>query len=252
MNCNIMCSFSKYSFIIFVTFLIGCSSSKETRYEKIPPKDAKEIETSKVLKTAEVRERELIRKLKVSAVDRINFEYDTNGKLVNKGKISTVKYDKKGFLTETVIFDQKGRVQNRFKYKYDKKGFRIESLRFDAQNKLEKKYTYEYDETGNKIKSTRLDLKGKAEKYYEYDYDSNLNLVSDGWYDINGNMEYKIETEYDDYGNKIAEFSYDETGRLNYKYVFKYDDKMNIVEEQKFDDDEKPLGIIQYLYKYYQ
>ena len=222
----------KYFILISIIFfyLIGCSSSKETRYEQKPKEKEKIIEPTTLLKTMEVREREFVKKLKISEVDRISFEYDTEGKLVNKGKISTVKYDQKGFITVTITFDQKGRMQNRFEYKYDTKGFRIESLRFDAQNKLDKKYTYEYDEAGTKIKSIRFDLKGKAEKYYEYEYDSNLNLISDEWYDTSGDLEFKIETEYDEAGNKTVSFSYGENGKLTYKYVFKYDDKMNIIE----------------------
>ena len=245
----------KYFIFILIFYLIGCSSGKETRYEQKPnpPKAEakKEIEIKSVTKTMEVRERELIKKLKISAVDRISFEYDSKGKLVNKGKISTVKYDKKGLLTETTTFDPNGRVQNRYEYKYDKNGFRIESLRYDAQNKADKKYIYEYDKAGIKIKSTRYDMKGKTEKYYLYDYDSNINLISDEWYDASGDLEYKIETEYDDDGNKTVSFSYAGDGKLNFKYVFKYDDKKNIIEEKKYDSNDKLVGITQYLYKYY-
>lgn len=251
MNFKIIHKFSKYLFFVFIFYLTGCSSGKETRYETKPKEEKKEIETTRVLKTMEVREREFIKKLKISAVDRISFEYDSEGKLVNQGKVSTVKYDQRGLLTETTTFDQNGRVQNRYEYKYDNKGFRNESLRYDAQNKPDKKYIYEYDRVGNKIKSTRYDLKGKVEKYYSYDYDSNLNLISDEWYDTSGDLEYKIETEYDDEGNKKASFSYGENGRLNYKYVFNYDEKKNIIEEQKYNDNDKLVGIIQYLYKYY-
>lgn len=249
---NIYSQLSKYISLVFIFYFISCAPSKETRYETKPKDEKSKFETLKVVKTMEVRERELIKKLNIAAVDRIYFEYNYSGQLANKGKISTVEYNQEGLLTRTVIFDEKGKVQNRFDYKYDSKGFRIESLRYDAQNNFDKKYTYVYDAAGNKIKSTRFNSKGKAEKYYLYDYDSNLNLISDEWYDINGDLEYKIENEYDDAGNKRVSYSYGEDGKLNYKYVFKYDDKMNVIEEQKFDDQEKLVGIIQYLYKYDQ
>ena len=237
--------------LVFILFIPACTASKAPRYEQKPKEEEKIIEPTTLLKTMDVRERELIKKLKISAVDRIRFEYDSKGKLVNKGKLSTAKYDLKGFLTETTIFDKNGRAQNRFEYKYSDKGFRIEAWRYDAQNKPDKKYTYEYDKAGNKIKSTRYNLKGKAEKYYEYDYDSNLNLISDEWYDADGNSEYKIENEYNDEGMKTTSSSYDENDRLNFRYIYKYDDNKNIIEEQKYDDNEKLIGIIQYLYKYY-
>jgi hypothetical protein len=242
---------SKCILVISVLYFAGCSSSSETRYEqKSEEKDTK-IEPVIIAKTMEVRERELVKKLKISSVDRISFEYDSKGKLVNKGKLSTVKYDAKGFLIETISFDKNGRIQNRFEYKYDANGFRKESLRYNAQNKFDKKYTYEYDEVGNKIKSTRYDMNENAEKYYEYDYDSNLNLISDEWYDISGDLEFKIETSYDGDGNKTSSSSYDENGKLSYKYDFKYDDKNIIIEEHKFNASNKLVGIIQYLYKYY-
>ncbi len=240
----------KYILLILVFYLSGCAPSKETRYEQKPNEEKSEIKPTILLKTMETREREFIKEKKILSVDRISFGYDSNGKLTNKGKISTAKYDQKGFLTETMIFDERGRAQNRYEYKYDNKGFRIESLRFDAQNKLDKKYTYSYDKLGNKIKSTRFNLESKAEKYYEYQYNSDLNLISDEWYNISGELEYKIETEYEG-GFKSVSFSYNNRN-LEYKYIFKYDDKKNLIEEQKFNNTGKLVGIIQYLYKYYQ
>lgn len=240
----------KIIFAMLVFYFIGCTSSKETRYEQKPKEEKEETIPTIVMKTMEVRERELFKKLKISTVERINFELDARGNLINKGKISSSKYDQKGFLVETIIFEGKGRVENRYEYKYDTKGFRTESLRYNAQNQLDKKYTYEYDNLGNKIKSTRSNANGKEEKYYLYEYDSKLNLISDEWYDISGNLEYKIETEYGDAGNKSVSYSHDENGESSFKFIFKYDDKQNVIEEQKFDGS-KLVGIIQYLYKYY-
>jgi len=251
MNNHIIHNFSKCIFFILIINLFGCSSSKESRYEQTPKKEDQKNKVVPVLKTMEVRERETIKKLKISTVDRISFGYDSQGKLVGKGKVSSAKYDIKGFLVETITFDEKGRVQNRYEYRYNGKGFRTESLRYDAQDKPDKKYTYEYDEHGNKIKSIRYDMKDNAEKYYLYEYDSNLNLISDEWYNSSDDLEYKIETEYDNEGDKIASNSYNGNGTLISKYIFRYDDKKNLIEEQKYDNDGKPVGIIQYLYKYY-
>lgn len=240
----------KFIFVILVIYFAGCTSSKETRYEQKPKEEKTETKPTTIMKSMEVRERELIKKLKISSVDRINFELDARGNLINKGKISSSKYNQKGFLVETIIFDGKGRVENRYEYKYDSKGLRTESLRYNAQNQLDKKYTYEYDNLGNKIRSTRSNANGKEEKYYLYEYDAKLNLISDEWYDISGNLEYKIETEYDDARNKSVSYSHDENGDSNFKFIFKYDDKQNLIEEQKFNGN-KLVGIIQYLYKYY-
>lgn len=252
MNSKIIFYITALLLSFLVCYQFGCSSSKETRYEEFPKEETKEIKAPVALKTMEVREREFIQQKKISTIERINFEYDRSGKLVNKGKLSTSKYDSKGFLIETIVFDEKGRVQNKFEYKYNEKGLRTQSVRFNEKNKLDKKYSYEYDKLGNKIKSTRFNVNGAEDKYYLYDYDSQLNLITDEWYDVSGDLEYKIENEYDDDRKKILSISYNESGKLQSKYVFKYDNQNILIEEQKLDEDNKPIGVIQYLYKYYK
>lgn len=238
--------------LTLILFALSCAPTKEVRYEEKPKEDNSEMKLKPILKTMEVREREMADQLNIAAIERINFEYDKRGNLINKGKLSIAKFDNKGFLTETVVFDEMGNVQNRFEYKYNSNGLRTQSTRYDKHNKSDKIFKYEYDKQGIKIKALRYSIKDKLEKYYEYEYDSELNLIQDEWFDGDGNLEFKIENEYDRFGNKIESISIDESGSIVSKIVYKYDEKKKIVvEEQIFDADNKPVGIVQYLYKYF-
>ncbi|NWF91006.1 MAG: hypothetical protein HXY50_16290 [Ignavibacteriaceae bacterium] len=238
--------------IAMVMLIFSCSPTKEIRYEDVPKKETYETSPKLTFKPMEVRERELISKLKISAIERINFVFDKRNNLINKGKLSTTKFDKKGFAIETILYDEKGNILNRFEYKYNSDGLRSQSLRYDKHNKLDKKFKYDYDIVGNKIKAFRYSINDKLEKYYEYEYDSKLNLILDEWYNVNGDLEFKIENDYDERGNKVVSYSYDADGQLQNKVLYKYDDKREIIiEEQNFDAADNQTGIVQYLYKYY-
>lgn len=238
--------------IIFLSFFVSCTTTKDVRYEENSEKENSKAKVVKHYKTVEKRESELMKELKISSIERINFEYNSNGKLINKGKLSTVKYDQNGILVETIVYDEKGRIINRYEYKYNKKGLREEALRYNARDKLDKTFSYKYDDLGNRVEAIRKNANGKIEKYYEYEYDENFNLVSDLWYDSDKNLEFRIESEYDEQDKKIISYSYDNLGNLKQKTKYKYNNQKNIiVEEQRFDNNEKLIGIVQYLYKYY-
>src|SRR4030066_894372 len=90
--------------ITFSFFLQSCSSSVETEKEKI------RYEERRSVKNIDLEEREYISSLKISSIDKINFNLDSNGKPLKSEKLSTLKYNSKGFLTETLIYDEEGRV----------------------------------------------------------------------------------------------------------------------------------------------
>src|ERR1039458_10289448 len=93
--------------------------------------------------------------------------------------------------------------------------------------------------------------RNKMEKYYLYKYDRDGNLVEDKWYDVSGKLEYKIVNKYDSNEKKMESFSYGEDGKLLSRYSYRYNDKGNIVEEAEFNSNDKPVGIVQYIYKFY-
>jgi hypothetical protein len=231
-----------YSFIVLIN---GCSSEKEVKKEtgtKVSP-------PPKIL-NIESEERKYIKKNSIKEIDKLSFDFDKNRNPINEKKISAVKYDTDGFITETIIYNSSNKVENIFSYEY-KNNFRIKTIRETPEGNADKYYTYEYNKYGNKIKSTRYNLSGEMEKYYIYDYDDNGNLVKEIWYDKTGEKEYSIEYEYNNSGQKTAAKSYNENSDLVARYEYKYDKNGNIIEELRYDPDDDEVGVIQYIYKYY-
>jgi hypothetical protein len=236
--------------------IAGCSSSRDTgrederEEEKVVIREVKEA-PAKVFLPMEFREREYVRESRIESIDKISFDYDVHRNLTNREKLSTIKFNRKGFPTETITYDRGEEISNRFSYLYDNKGFRTETRRIGKEGKADKIYTYEYDEMGNKVRSERFDMKGNLEKYYIYKNDENGNLIEDIWYDADGTLEFRIVNRYDEAGNKIESTSYNDGERMVARYEFKYDGKGNIIEEVKYDEYGQPLGIIQYVYRYF-
>jgi hypothetical protein len=240
-----------FLFLILFFYLAGCSSKRETVRDDdettVELKDKAETPADAEYLPLEFREREYIKSSRIRSVDKIGFDYDAYKQLVNRNLLSTIKYDKTGLPTETILHSS----GNKFLYKYDEAGFRTEARRLNAEGKPENIFTYEYDDRGNKTKSVRYDMKGNIEEYYVYKNDSRGNLIEDLRYDKDGNLYFKLVNEYDDAGNKIKTFHYDGGENLKYINEFKYDSKNNVIEEVEYDSRGQALGIIQYVYKYY-
>jgi len=234
--------------LIIFSILIGCSPTKEIPDRKYRKKEV--VKKPARFKTVERKEREYIASAKIRLVDKLDFDFNPEGRLINRGKLSTVKYDRQGFPEETIIYGDNNEMINRYTYKYDKNGRRMEALRYDRAGNSDKKFTYEYDSFGNKIKSIRYNMLGNIEEYYEYQYDDDGNLLEEKWIKADGETDYKITYDYDEKGRKAAAYTHDQNSGLSYKYEFKYDNSGGIVEEIKYDDDKK-IGVIQYVYKYY-
>jgi len=230
--------------VIPVLYLTGCSSATETDREKNV-----RYETEKKIVNIEETEREYIRSSKIREIDKVNFVFDSEGKPAGSHKISTLKYNNKGFLTETIIYDDDGSVKYRFTYDYNKDGVRTRTNRY-IDGSLTNYYTYEYNEFGNKTKAYRYNMNDELQEYYIYHYDDEGNLIEEEWFSSDNKKVYSIENEYDN-GMKESSSTYDENGSLVYEYKFRYDDKGNVIEELQYDYSGEQTGIIQYIYKYY-
>jgi hypothetical protein len=239
------------SMLASVILLTGCSSKEVVKEKEVKKPIVKEVVPPKRILNFDMKEREYARNNKIMTLEKIRFDYDKNEKLNLIGKLSIATYDRNGFLTSTIIYGKNESARNSYTYKYSADGTRIETDRLDQNGVPVDKFTYEYDKRGNKIKSVRYDLNNKMQKYYMYKYDSSGNLTEDKWYDVSDKLEYKIINKYDNSGNKIESYSYGEDGNLLSHYTYRLDDKGNIVEEAEFDLRGRPVGIVQYVYKYY-
>ena len=232
--------------------LAGCSTTKETQKTEVvvKPKPPVVIPVKKPVKNNPLEERQTMKKFKVESIDKLRFDYDENGGLQNKGKLSLTKYDDNGLMTETQFFDDKGKLDYKYGYKYDKKLNLIETVRYNKRGGKDKRYAYEYNKDGNRTKAYRYNTKDILEKYYIYLYDEAGNLVKEEWYDKSGKLEYTIVNKYDSNDRKIESLNYEGKDKLVVKYLFKYDNNNNTTEEIKHDADGNATGVIQYLYKY--
>lgn len=242
-----------YLCLLFASILLfaGCSSRETVKEKETPKTVEKKVVPPKNILNFDMKEREYVRTNRIMVIDKLRFDYDKNKTLVPNGKVSTTTYDRNGFLTNTTIYGKNESVRDIYSYKYDPNGTRIETDRSDPNGVASEKFTYEYDRRGNKIKSVRYDLNNKMENYYLYKYDRQGNLIEDQWYDASGKLEYKIVNKYDELGNKKESRSYGDDGSLLAHYTYRYDANGNIVEEAQFDNRDKPVGIVQYVYKYY-
>lgn len=230
-----------------ILLLCSCSSSTETERDE---KDIRyEVKPEKKIVNTDAAEREYIRSSKINSIEKVNFNLDSEGKPVGSEKQSTLKYNSKGFLTETIIYDDEGKIKYRFTYDYDKEGNRTKTSRY-TNGTFTNYYTYEYNEYGNKSKAYRFSDDGEPEEYYIYEYDNDGNLTEEEWFSADGKEVYSIENDYDG-DRKTRSYTYDENGNLIYEYLFRYDEKGNIIEEIKYDNSGMQTGIIQYIYKYY-
>ncbi len=238
--------FTSLIILLIFSLFYSCSSSKETEEKEREFRYTPE----KIVKNLDLIEREYISTSKIKSIEKVSFDLTSKGKPVNGEKLATQTYDRKGFLIETIAYNNDGSIQYKYTYNYDKDGKKIKTSRYNTKDEMINYYKYEYDENGNKTKAYCYDTNGNLEEYYVYDYDGNRNLAEEKWYSPAGKEVYNIENGYDN-GIKTLTSTYDENGDLIYKYVLRYDDKGNIIEETKYNSKEEQAGFIQYVYQYY-
>ena len=236
-----------YLFCVYLIILVinGCSSGREVKKEN----EGENIRAKKIINIA-AEERKYIKENNIKEIEKVSFILDENGNPVKGEKLSTVRYNSNGFITETDIYNSKGKVEYVYNYEY-KNNLRVKTTRYTNDGKADKYYTYTYNKFNNKTKSTRYNLSQDMDKYYTYEYDESGNLIKENWYDKDGKKEYSVEYEYDENGRKTAAKSYNDEDDLIYQYNFKYDSGGNVIEEEKYDPDDDKTGIIQYIYRYY-
>jgi hypothetical protein len=238
--------------ISFLIFIFGCSGPKVVEKGGRVEGKKEEVKAPIVVKNIDANERNYISSNKIKEIDKVEFDLNASGHAESGEKLSDVYYDSNGVITKTISYGNNSKVLFTYNYKYDKGGKRTETLRKIPSGTVDKDYTYGYNKYGNKIKSTRYNMSGQMEKYYIYKYDDYGDLTQELWYDADSTLEYKIVNEYDSNGRKTETYTYDGSNNLQYKYVYQYDNKGDIIDEVKYDNDGNKVGVVQYIYKYYE
>ncbi len=127
--------------------------------------------------------------------DKINFEYDSAGKmtkLINSKDGKEVEYYDITYNEneKTVTLNSSANLCTIMNYNEGWMLTRAEI--FNADGKRESCSTYEYDENGNLTKLSDYDADGKLKDYGFYEYDENGNCTKNSYY------------FYDDYGTLIS------------------------------------------------
>ena len=78
---------------------------------------------------------DFIKSENIKSIEKISFDYDLKGNLFNQEKISTVNYDVNGLPKETIIYDEKSKVESEFNYQYDNNGKNIETIKYTPEGK---------------------------------------------------------------------------------------------------------------------
>jgi len=157
-----------------------------------------------------------------------------------KGKVkSYTQYSYKAIKTSNKIKKRERTTDDHYKqiFNYNDKGYLLESLSYNEKDSLNNKFSYKYNEKGNLIELRQYELyykphfniKIKKEKKTLFKYDEKENMIETIIYHTDMTIKNIIVLKYDEKGNKIEENYYNSWG-LNNKYYYKYDEKGNVIE----------------------
>lgn len=218
---------------------------------------------------------------KVSVVRQTTYEAEEKFGEVEKGRIklkSVVKYNKSGFIEESLEYDSYGELKAKSLFKYDDNGRLIEQNNYDGYGKLYTKQKCAYNDKGVLESQTIYNSDGDMDGKFIFKYDENRNMnefsVADNSGEIkmltkqvndkrgfpvemeifeSNTLRYKDSYAYDKEYNRITSIRYNADGGLKDKMTFKYvsyDKKGNWLIQYEFID-EKPIKINERAIEYY-
>ena len=166
--------------------------------------------------------------VKTGKYNKIFFDYDTAGNLLQK-----IKYSPDDEVLQKVVFQ------------YDKNGNVVYSAYFNEQGKKYSETRFKYDSLGNKIEEMMI-IPGTTPKYKHFKYDERGNLIFiDGGY-------FSQKFAYNKDNDEILEELFDRDGYLQQKFTTDYDDRGLMSERFRYDGQNRPALYIEYKYEFYQ
>ena len=156
-------------------------------------------------------------------------------------------YDKKGNVTERVVYYTNGAVWYTKKYIYE--GYNLskpaekpaaktpepkkENEEGITHESLKGRVTYRYDKKGQKTEESSFDAKGALLWRYVYRYDTRGNVAERDSYDNQAVLVSRESNRYDS-NNHIIEKVITMKNQTAYKCTWKYDDKGNPMEKEEY------------------
>jgi hypothetical protein len=159
---------------------------------------------------------------------RTIYKYDDRGNLIercnyyNDEELSSkeaYKYDKKGNCIEKQTFDlTMSSVRDIVSYKYNRKGFRTESILYDGDSLLVFRSINKYNRRGEMIEELDYNSDGGLDMKTTCDYNNKGNLIEVCRYiGASGCIDYKYNIEYfnyDSFGNWTEKVEYEGVGEI--------------------------------------
>ena len=160
--------------------------------------------------------------------EKVKFNEDFTVRATKK-----ISYNEKYKPTEENYYDNNNQLLGKTKYQYVDTLINQENT-YNSNGKLIRKIKYQYDKNNNAIKEETTDSTGNQSKLFLYEYDQNKNLLETKSYS-EGKLLSSVKFIYDKKGRKIEFY------RKNHFYnneeekeTYKYDEKGNLLQQDNY------------------
>lgn len=152
-----------------------------------------------------------------------------------------LKLNENDLVIERTIFDEDENITEKHCMEYDENKNLIRRLEYgEGGDDLLTERLFSYDKNNNMIKRLSLTKDKKLIDVIEQEFDEKNRVLSQKF-----GKSYLIKHSYDDDENTYTEERINAEGMIEYRCVSKYDENNYLIEE------EKPLSVTKYEYKYY-
>jgi len=172
-------------------------------------------------------------------------EYDKNGNIIRTENyhrteilrdydiITTLSYDKNGFLIEKLETNTKGELKSLIKYK-NENGLNTERVFYNPEGEITGKTFYKYDNSNNCIELVSYDEKGEIDYKKIMKYNKNNEEIESKTFNKEGDIKSSTKLIQLNDGWKKYQF-FDEKNELKYEYSYILNEN-NIITESVWKD----------------
>lgn len=177
--------------------------------------------------------------------DQSEYEYQESGNISqyyytysndnNKSLCLKENYDKDGNVIGVYHYND-GDLEYEDIYEYDENRNLMLISRCSSSGDLMSMTKYTYDENKNPLVTYRYEEDGSIDWYKNYECDSDGNVVEEYTYKGDGNLDWYEKNEFDINGNLVQSCNYNSDGSLNYRVKYEYDEKGNELKGYRYKE----------------
>lgn len=147
----------------------------------------------------------------------------------------TFTTNSKGLVTKYKYYNDKGKLEDVYKFTWNKRNKVTKERRYSAKGKLKETKTISYSADGKRKSTKTYSANGKLKSKVTYEYKENMHI--DREYDPKGKQISITYVKLDKHGNRISQEQYDMNGNLTssakYTYRLVKTSKKTIVKGQQ-------------------